>query len=254
MIESKESSPTSTPLTTIDRPKSQPDTLEASLRIIEAKAGRFSTARRAQLDDVARREADKDRAIRRRRLKAECNVWEKYRAADLDDIEWVRANAPDCLTAYSEACVRLRALLRFPGCVVLRGENGPGKTHLASALVNAFIHDERSAYYCTALDFYRQLKSTFGAPGKTAEDLVRRFRQYELLVIDELEVRSDKEWENVELRSLIDARYASMKSTVLITNKTREQLGEYLSPAIQDRICESGGVINCDWRSLRRGV
>lgn len=222
------------------------------MRTILSKSGVMSAERAAQLDDVARREAEKDLAILRRKRRTGSNVFPKYVRADLDDVEFIRQNFPLALAAYSRVAVELRALLEKPGILIMRGNNGPGKTHLASALVNGFCDEGREAYYCTALDFYRQLKSTFGAPGKTAEELIRRFRRFDLLVVDEIEVRSDSKWENDELRSLIDARYASMKATIIITNKSEDEVQTYFTPAIRDRICESGCVLNCDWPSLRQ--
>ena len=185
-------------------------------------------------------------------LRRDNGVFPRYAAAILDDVELPRQSlAPEDFENYLAARDELRTLLDAPGILVIRGENGPGKTHLVSALVNAFCDRGRPAFYCRAIDFFAKVKSTFGQSGKTLEDLERRFRAYHLLAIDEIEVRSDSAWENALLRSLIDARYANVVATVIVTNKSEEDLNAYFSPAIRDRIRESGGVVNCDWGSLR---
>jgi DNA replication protein DnaC len=221
------------------------------MKLFDNKRGIFDPERRKVLDNLKAQSDAREREQRTVKLKAGANLFPKYTEADLDDVEYVREHAPDCLHAYSDVAVQLRSLAKYPATLILRGQNGPGKTHLASALVNHFCDEGLSAFYCRAIDFFTQVKSTFGAPGKTMDDLERRFRTYKLLVIDEIEIRSDSAWENNLLRSLIDARYASNVATVIITNKSEDEINAYFSPAIRDRIRDGGGVINCDWRSLR---
>ena len=131
---------------------------------------------------------------------------------------------------------------------------GQGKTHLASALVNRFCSLGRAARYVTTARFFIELQSTFGKEDRTKEHLIDRYtrQRYELLVLDEFEVRNDTPWENTTLRSLIDARYGHMVATVLITNLSPEDLQDRLSRAERDRIREAGGIVDCDWGSLRR--
>ena len=232
--------------------------LGALARTWAAKAGVVTPEQERQEKEREARYAEDERRRRARDLRTACGVWPRYETASLDDVEYPRRRLGDEeFRLYLAVRDTLRTLLEVPGIVVLSGDNGPGKTHLASMLVHAFCDAGRKAKYVRAIDFYRALKSTFGEPGRTQEDLIRRFERYALLVVDEIEVRSDSAWENNELRSLIDARYACCVSTVLITNKTKAELnGEdgatpYLSRALRDRIRHEGGILECRWRSLR---
>ena len=77
-----------------------------------------------------------------------------------------------------------------------------------------------------------------------------------MLAIDEIEVRSDSDWENTQLRDLINARYSSLLSTVITTNKTADEINgthgtPYFSTALRDRIREDGALLHCGWPSLR---
>jgi DNA replication protein DnaC len=171
--------------------------------------------------------------------------------ADLDDVAFVEEARPEVLGDYTSVRDQLAELVDHPGTVILRGDNGPGKSHLSSALVRRFCELGKPAKYTTASDFFLELKSTFGAEGRTQMDLIKRYRRYALLVLDEYEVRSDSDWENGVLRSLIDSRYAGLVATVIISNLTVEKLNDYLQRAVRDRIREDGSIIDCAWGSLR---
>jgi|GEM_PF-2220327 len=235
--------------------KSGPQLLGESAKEVEMllrKSGRFTPERQRELDELSRKQSDRDRRLMADMLIRDSGVFEKYKTARMDDIELPASKlSADEMKIYASVLNELRSLLALPSTIILRGGNGPGKTHLASALVNEFCFNGRSAFYCRALDFFTMVKSTFGAPGKTVEELERKFRRYELLALDEIEVRSGSAWEDNVLRGLIDARYGNMKATVIITNKRPEELSTYFSAAILSRISEGGAILNCDWKSLR---
>lgn len=228
-----------------------PEPLSRSMQAIAASAGYVTPERAARIAAAEQRGRDFNRSRLTVRLREECGVFPKYAAADLDDVSFVERVAPEDLAHYCAKRDDLARLMDYPGMYILRGENGPGKTHLASALVNRFCDLGRPARYTTAGDFFLELQSTFGEPGRTKLDLIGRYRAYELLSLDEIEVRSDSVWENNVLRGLIDARYASGVATLIITNKSEEEIRTYFSAAIRDRIREEGAVLNFDWRSLR---
>lgn len=241
------------------RPPAEPtELLSRSLATLALRAGYQTQEQQRQAEEREAREMAVKRMAAVRALRATCGVYPRYERANLDDTLYPAQRLPrDELDRYLAVRDELRTLLDAPGIVVLSGDNGPGKSHLASALVYACCDLGKKAKYVRASDFFLSLKSTFGEPGRTQEDLVRRFEAYHLLAVDEIEVRSDSNWENVVLRSLIDARYAMCASTVLITNKTKAELnGEdgstpYLSRALRDRIRQEGGILECRWRSLR---
>lgn len=225
--------------------------LGREMQAVLSKSGYLTPEREAQIQASSARQAEASRRLLATRLALDAGVFTRYAGADLDDTAFVAAEMPEGLPAY--CCLRdeLLRLLSFPQTLIVRGGNGSGKTHLACALVNRFCQAGRAARYTTAADFFLELKSTFGEAGRTQLDLVTRYRGYELLVLDEIEVRSDSVWENNVLRGLVDARYASDLATIILTNKREEEIGTYFSTAIRDRIREDGAILSCDWPSLR---
>lgn len=225
--------------------------LGGAMQSLLAQSGYLTPERAAQIAGVQQRGREFERQQRTERLRNESGVFPRYASADLDDVAYVARVAPDVLGDYCHARDDVAQLMDRPTMLVLRGNNGPGKTHLASALVNRFCDLGRPARYTTAADFFLELKSTFNQPGRTQMDLIGRYRAYELLALDEIEVRSDSPWENNVLRSLIDARYAADLATLILTNKSEQELATYFSNAIRDRLREGGAVITCGWPSLR---
>jgi DNA replication protein DnaC len=222
------------------------------------KSGHVSPRRMPELDEWQVRQQEQARAERAKLYFKNCGVWPRYLDARLEDVALPRSVlTADEFAKYERARDTLATLLERPATLILRGGNGPGKTHLASALVVEFCRKGREARFVTANDFFLSLKSTFGEAGRTQEDVVRRFRAYDLLVVDEIEVRSDSNWENQQLRDLINARYSMVKSTLILTNKTRDEINgrdgtPYFSAAIRDRIRDDeGGIVDCNWPSLR---
>ena len=208
------------------RPPAEPaERLSRSLETLVRRAGYATPGEERRQKEREARDAEDERRRRARALRDECGVLPRFRHADLDDTAYPAARLPPAdLKLYLAIRDQLRSLLEAPGILVLSGDNGPGKTHLASALVHAYCDAGRKAKYVRAFDFFLELKSTFNQDGRTQLDLVKRFERYALLAVDEIDVRSDSQWENVVLRSLIDARYAMCVSTVLITNRSKAVL------------------------------
>lgn len=149
------------------------------------------------------------------------------------------------------------------GIMALIGPRGTGKTHMACGLVNAFncVPDHlgradngswRWARYRRALDIFSDLKATFGRrDGDSQAGIVADLVECNLLVIDEVQVRSDSAWENSILTNLVDQRYSECRSTVLISNLNAPAFLQSVGDSIASRISECGGIIEARWQSFR---
>jgi DNA replication protein DnaC len=140
--------------------------------------------------------------------------------------------------------------------VILAGNSGTGKSHIAKALAMEGCKQGYRVRYTTAADM---LKDLFAALADDSLD--RKLKRYlgpDLLVVDELGFdRLEREdARNAALFfKVIDGRYTKL-STVLTTNIDFEQLGHYLgdpvvTTAIVDRMVHHSVVINIDGPSWR---
>ena len=213
---------------------------------------------RKVMDDDEIRQAEERQAAREKMSRADAcfrrnGVPEIYRAANLYDYTSVPDHAFD---SYREAQRQLARARTCPGIYALIGEIGAGKTHMACGLVNDFCSDGFSARYIKTADYIRDYRATWrlSEPGAEAR-FDQQFVSYRLLILDEWQVRGDTQSENILLLRLIDKRYEAGVTTVLIGNHaSAEEFAGSIDARVADRIQDGGGVILCNWSSLRGRV
>ena len=134
--------------------------------------------------------------------------------------------------------------------LLLYGNVGTGKTRLATSIVKGW---EGVGYYITAREYTRLVRSSYStASTVTEQDIVDRFTDYSVLVIDEIGKQFATDNERFAIFEIINARYNEMKPTVLVSNMNMEDIEEFLGKATIDRIKENGGqAILFDWESYR---
>jgi DNA replication protein DnaC len=125
------------------------------------------------------------------------------------------------------------------------------------AYKRAVVDDEATwPLYSTARDFFRELKESWNPPadGKihhTETQVIDKYVDPCLLVLDEASVRSESKWEDDQLTELIDRRCYRGRSTLLLSNLSREAFAKALGPSIVSRIHEFGDCVECNWPSFR---
>ena len=147
------------------------------------------------------------------------------------------------------------------GIICLIGPRGTGKTQLAYYLVKAFFRKNSASMwryrdidnkaYWTALDFFMAIKNTYDKNDVSEIDIIKGISRFPILVIDEIQVRSETAWENSMITHMIDNRYRSMNNTILISNQTKSAFIDSVGSSIADRIRETGGIIEMKWKSFR---
>lgn len=139
--------------------------------------------------------------------------------------------------------------------VILCGRPGTGKTHLACAIGQALIHRYGArVLFLTALAAIRSIKATYHQSSDISDsDAIDRLISTDLLILDEIGVQVGSEHERMLIFEIINERYQQCRSTILISNLDRAELGEYLGERIMDRFRECGAVLAFDWESYRGG-
>lgn len=153
----------------------------------------------------------------------------------------------------------LRESLKAAGAVVcVCGPRGTGKTQAAVEVMKELWMRYDRPLYRTVLEFTFKLRSTFGS-GVSEEVVMAQHISPWLLVLDELQVRNDKEFTNDRLTYIVDARYRAKKRTLLISNLMPRRLAkgddgcfeDNVGPSIASRIQDFGKVIVFDGPSWR---
>lgn len=137
--------------------------------------------------------------------------------------------------------------------LVLFGGVGTGKTLLASELAESLIENlDKSVRYCTAKQMIAEIQASYGVEGKSEEGEVLRFVQYDVLILDEIDAKPDRENANLLLTEVINRRYNEEKPVVVITNQPFDNLAKFVGDRVDDRLHENAYVCSFDWPSFRR--
>ena len=107
-----------------------------------------------------------------------------------------------------------------PGCLLLTGAAGSGRTRLSAEMANRRIADGRSALYFVTADLLDRLRSAMNAP--TGGDfsyalLFEHVRDAPFLILDDLDCISPTDWAREKLFQLLNHRRNSGRRTVLVS-------------------------------------
>ncbi|MCR2829081.1 ATP-binding protein [Acidithiobacillus ferrooxidans] len=144
---------------------------------------------------------------------------------------------------------------RKGSCLILCGNPGTGKNHLASAVAHVVLTKGHSVLQVTAYDIIARIRQTWqrGIGNSTELEVIRGFAEVGLLIIDEVGKTFGSDGERVHLFEVIDHRYRDLKPTLILSNENIGGVEKYLGPAAFDRLCQNGGLLLFDWQSHRRG-
>ena len=145
--------------------------------------------------------------------------------------------------------------------LVLWGERGTGKTHLATGMLIEVCRRGGRGLFRTGKEMLDELRATH-APGavETEAEVQRRWSRLSLVVIDDVGVRMDQQtpFAAEAYWAVIDGRYRQGGPLVMTTNLSPDALTAHLGQAAASRISERALVSEvkaADYRvTLRRAL
>lgn len=145
-----------------------------------------------------------------------------------------------------------------PTMAVLLGQRGVGKTQLLTHLGwDFYVIKGTGARYTTAAGLLQHLRRTFDrvySDDPTFHKVFNEYARAPVLLIDEMEVRYQSDWEFQILTNLIDERYRRRLVTVMASNLSANGFRKLVGESIWSRIGECGRVLECRWPSFRPPV
>lgn len=141
--------------------------------------------------------------------------------------------------------------------ILLLGNVGTGKTHMATAIANQVLQTTKhSVLYVTAGAIIRHVKASFDRDSEYSEsDAYNAFDKPGLLIIDEVGVQNATEFELTVMFEVVNSRYEDMQPTMIISNRSTADLPKYLGDRVVDRLRENGGKLAVfDWDSERSKI
>ena len=137
--------------------------------------------------------------------------------------------------------------------IILIGNSGVGKTHLATSIGIAAAKKRVSTYFIKCQDLIDQLKKAYLE--NKLDSRIKHFAKYKLLIIDEIGYLPIGDLEAKMFFQLIDKRYEK-KSTIITSNISLSNWNEIfmdnlLASAILDRLVHHSSIVNIMGNSYR---
>ena len=130
------------------------------------------------------------------------------------------------LKDYSERFVNLEERKGL----ILTGNNGVGKTHLACSIANELIKNGIPIIYGTLINLLAELKNTYDNDNNISEmEIIKLYEKVDLLVIDDLGKEKPSEWGLEKLFTIINSRYENNLPVIITTNYNQNSLIDRLS-------------------------
>lgn len=136
---------------------------------------------------------------------------------------------------------------------IITGNSGTGKTHLACALLFEAKKQGYTAFFINVRKLFKAVRDTWKEGAAESESqVIDRYVNLDLLVIDEIGVQAKSENERNILYDILNGRYENVKPTFLLSNETLPAIKEIIGTRPFDRLREGGGkAFDCQWESYR---
>lgn len=114
--------------------------------------------------------------------------------------------------------------------IILVGNNGVGKTHLACSIANKLIENGIPIIYGTLINLLAELRNSYDTDNNISEmEIIKLYENVDLLIIDDLGKEKPSEWGLEKLFTIINSRYENNLPVIITTNYNQNTLVERLS-------------------------
>jgi DNA replication protein DnaC len=123
--------------------------------------------------------------------------------------------------------------------LMFTGPVGSGKTFLAGCIANRLLAHNKQLLFTVVPDLLDEIKETFNKGGEYTElQLLKKLREVEILILDDLGVHNYTEWTQNKIYSIINYRLNNKLATIITSNLSLEQTDELLGERTTSRIIQ----------------
>lgn len=124
--------------------------------------------------------------------------------------------------------------------LLIIGDVGVGKTHIAVSILKELISKGYSGLYYNVIDLLRVIRSSYSNDTNfTENDILEITSNVDMLVLDDLGAENTSGWVLDRLYSIINKRYEEGKTIIVTTNcKTHDDLVGRVGDRIASRLAE----------------
>jgi DNA replication protein DnaC len=173
-----------------------------------------------------------------------------------DNFDWKRVNLPPEQRDNLKDAYRLAFdFAKSPeGWLVLQGETGCGKTHLAAAIANYRLKEGQPVKFEVVPDLLDHLRFTFSPESPvTYDQLFEEVKNAPLLILDDFGEQSTSPWAEEKLYQIINYRYNARLTTVITTRLTTDEMaGPIVSRFLDHQLSIIFTIMAPDYRTSRK--
>lgn len=123
--------------------------------------------------------------------------------------------------------------------LLMFGNPGNGKSHLAAAIVNAVIPRGKACVFRSVPALLKKLQETYRADARVSEsEILAVLQDADLVVLDDLGAEKMTEWAESMIYYIVDQRYRWRKPIIVTTNCDLETLENRIGVRTIDRLLE----------------
>lgn len=208
-------------------------------------------------------ELDAERARKRARIErllGKSGIKKRFQKRTFDNFITDTPERKRCYRAAKDYADNFAALYPTGEGLYIEGSNGTGKTHLAAAIALQLIGQGVPVVCKTSSDLLGDIKRSFDESSASEYEILRAYKDVDLLIIDDLGKEQCTDWSMSTLYSILNDRYEDMKPTIITTNYGDADLARALTPkgyddtkirAIISRLRETSTVLTMAWDDYR---
>ena len=173
-----------------------------------------------------------------------------------DNFDWKRVNLlPEQRENLKYAFDAALNFAKSPdGWLVLQGDTGCGKTHLAAAIANYRLQAGKPVKFEVVPDFLDHLRFTFSPESTvTYDQLFEEVKNAPLLILDDFGEQSTTPWAQEKLYQVINYRYNARLATVITTRLTTDEMADPIASRFLDhQLSMIFNIMAPDYRTSRK--
>ena len=123
---------------------------------------------------------------------------------------------------------------KLNGWLLLMGQYGCGKTHLAAAIANRAVEMGVPTLFLTVPDLLDWIRFSYNDPSTTFEQRFDEIRNIQLLVLDDFGTENATPWAQEKLFQILNYRYQNKLPLVITTNQVMESIEARIQSRLQD--------------------
>ena len=141
--------------------------------------------------------------------------------------------------------------------LLLLGDPGLGKTHLAAAIALEYVKRQESVVFGTVPSILARVKQAFSGNGPAEHEVMNAIMGCSLLVLDDLGKEKPSDWVDEHLYEIVNARYVRRLPVIVTTNVGLDAVQArypWSGKAIVSRLyemCRGAQVTGADFRRRR---